>query len=333
MKNTPIVLTLLCTSLVWCSASNAMEDDRLVLDRKVGEDGRNKILVLTEVGLAKAKSLEEFYNQQGESFALSESMKSSEKEKYQRDLNRALEESELAEAIRLSLEGQPSETNSSHGPLENKLQVLKPSDLSLPIVEQEDDSQLKKVLLESAQEEDDSQLKKALLESTQEYEAHREKIAAERTQAQERRNEAIKELKEAREIREIYLQSLHSRRDELKAKETALKEKNLTDKSKLVEDELRELSDMIITLTTEIETFNPLWKEIHEEIMHLLHEGDPRDLPWKQGLFLTRQGGASSLPSSSLDPQSSIPSSVLPNLNGDPSKDSGKNSGSGYTFL
>lgn len=319
MKNTPIVLTFLCTSLVWCSAPQAMEDGRLVLDSKVGDDGRRKILVLTPSGLEKAKSLEEFHNQQKEreSFALLESIKSAEKEEYQRDLNRALEESEFAEAIRLSLEGQPSETNSSHDPLENKFQVLKPSDLSLPIVEQEDDSQLRK----------------ALLESTQEYEAHREKIAEQGRQAQERRNEAINELKEVREIREIQLRSLHSRKDELRSKETALKEKNLTDKSKLVEEELRELSNMINSLTTEIEAFNTLWRKIHEEIMHLIKGGDPRDLPWKQELFLTRQGGISSLPSSSLGSLPSIPPSALPNLNRDPSKDSGKNPGSGYTFL
>ncbi len=307
MKNTSLVLTLLCTSLVWGSAPNAMEE--LVLDRKVGEDGRNKILVLTPSGQAKALAKQEFYDQLNNQRNISsseppksESSKSADDDKaleLSRSLGIPLDELKLAKSLHLSFEEQPLETNPSQDPLETKSQVLKPSGLSLPFVKQEDDSELNTALLESVREEEESQLKRVLLESIQEHEAHKRKLAEERRKAEERRDETRRALEEVRDIRSAQRQSLFSRIKELEAERTIFTQQlldptndliTITEKEsykKWLEEKLEKVRNTMSPLHDEILAFNSLDHQIHEEIMHLIQGGDPRDLPWIQEVLGT----------------------------------------------
>lgn len=437
------ILTLLCTSLVWCSMPKAMEDSSLVLDSKIGEDGQRKILVLTQQGHAKALALQSFYDKQQkkEEDIPKESLKSStndEDVELARTLGLSPQELELSKALHLSFEKQSKEQSTHVSPsLEAKSQPKSP-DIPYPILQEKKDNgpELKPRLLNhgpeinvakerekitdltelvsqisTAQEEawkvylslispdpetealkddeektrrrqareeekgkasknwgmlftlhtatkaelkeletkasieqdDDPELKLALLASRQAHkeeqnkianeirEANERKKAEERQQAQERRNEARRELEEVRAIQTAKRQSLFSRINELEAQKTTWTPALLNPTNDFIpsaenesyknwlEKKLEEVSGMLKPLQDEILAFSTLDTQIHEEIMHLIQGGDPRDLPWKQELSLTQQNETSSLSSSSLTPI--------------PSNDTGKGSGSEHTFF
>ena len=155
MKNTSLVLTLLCTSLVWCSALNAMEGDRLVLDTRPGQK-----LVLTEQGHAKALALQELHDQRNNqrNISSSEPPKSSTEKSADDDnileLSRALgiplEDLKLSKVLHLSFEKQ---LDTQHLVPEANPQP-KPSDIPYPVLREKKDNgpELKTSLLNDVPE-------------------------------------------------------------------------------------------------------------------------------------------------------------------------------------
>ncbi len=144
MKNTSLVLTLLCTSLVWCSSQNAAEeteDGRFVLDTRPGQK-----LVLTEQGHAKALALQELYDQQQNqrNSSFTEPLKSTTEKPTDSDEDSELagilgltpEYLKLSKALHLSFEKQ---LDTAHLVPETNPQP-KPSDIPYPVLREKKDN-------------------------------------------------------------------------------------------------------------------------------------------------------------------------------------------------
>lgn len=303
MKNAPTILMLLCTNLFWSYSLNAMEE-QVVLDKRPGQK-----LVLTDLGRAKAESLQLFHEQQQRrvepshvGFIIPEG--------YDED---------LATALAMSQSSPESVENSEHGPTPRAI------DSTSTIVKEDDDPILKDVLSKSALEYETR--RKKVAEAMEQLEKERAKKRAEFL-----RERAIRELKEVREIQERKGDELRSKIDELEAQRTQLLESKLLpstptdDKFQsppLPNDDVKAISLQLSSLYDQLSSFSPINSLIHEEIMYLLEGGEPRETPWMVELRSSSAAAqaAEREISPSLNPANftfpAIPSSALPTFNSD----------------
>lgn len=323
MKKSPLILTILSTSLTWSSPQNAMED-KVVLDRRSApDDGRPQILVLTEAGRRKAEFLQESYDQEKE-------------RRYNPFHSEGLgEDPELKEAIRLSLEQQTltpknltSFTSSEDPELAEGIRLSLLGNQTTP-------TEISN--LSSVNQEEDPLFQKALTASKQDYEYQQKKIveekeALEKERLNMRRDKIRKALDEETELRSAQKQSLFSKVEELRKEQQNIRNKFISsmDSQQSTEDflknirleaeETKKIDEQAKSLLDEIGSFKEMDDLIYEEIIRLIHGGDPMDLPWMQQLSFAQQGDTPLLSSSS-GSLPSIPSSALPNLNsGSPDK-------------
>ena len=286
MKKSPLILTLLGTSLIWSSPQKAMEgDNHIVLDKRLDASGKSQILVLTETGRANAEALQRSYDEQ------------QEKERALSSHEGFGEDPELAEAIRLSLKDQ-TPTFMTHS--------------TLPIVKEEGDHLLNYMLSVSAREYEEHQQK-----------IDKEKETLEKERLNRRRNEVRKALDEETDLRLAQKHSIFSKIDELIEKKKHINEgfaSLLKDSqslettlkiNQLEEEDLKNINDQINNLSDEISSFREIDNFIHEEIIRLIRGEDPREFPWMQNLinFPVPQSEAGE---NSLFPP--IPSSALPHF-------------------
>lgn len=316
MKKSPLILTILSTSLIWSSPQNAMEGrDHVVLDKRLDPTGKPQILVLTETGREKAMSLQRYYDEQREREHALPRHEASE------------DDPELAEAIRLSLENQtlcltnPTSAAISKDPEFEEAMRLSLKDQTpmlithstLPIVKEEGDQLFNYMLSVSAREYERQQ--KKIVE---------EKEALEKKVAQNKRKKAMKALEEETAIRSAQKHSIISKIDELIEKKKHIAEEfailvndsqslEATRKINQLEDEdIKNINDQISNLSNEISSFREIDNLIHEEIIYLIRGGDPRVLPWMQNLTNPPIPQSEAEENLLFPP---IPSSALPHFN------------------
>jgi hypothetical protein len=331
MKKSPLILTLLSTNLILSSPQNAMEE-QVILDRRVNDDGRSQILVLTPTGHMKAKALQESFDQEKE-------------RKYIPFHPEGLgEDPELAEAIRLSLEEQTPTPNNPTSSMSSEDPELAEG-IRLSVLESQT-TPTTYLTSSSVNEEEDPLFQKALSESGQDYKYQQKKVAEEKEalekeRLQKKRDEIRKELEKERELRSAQIQSLFSRIRELRMQEQQITDKFIPSSYsqqsteeflktiRLQDEETKEIGNQISSIYTEIDSFEKIDDLIHEEVIRLIQGGEPRELPWMQQLtnspVLLGSGTDQPLPSSTLPVSLSegervsslppIPSSALPKLN------------------
>ncbi|MGV8948850.1 MAG: hypothetical protein ACOH2E_05740 [Candidatus Paracaedibacter sp.] len=313
MKKSPLILTLLGTSLIWSSPQQAMEGhDHIVLDKRLDPSGKPQILVLTATGRANAEALQRSYDEQ------------QAKERALLSHEGFGEDPELAEAIRLSLENQtlgltnPTSAATSEDPgLAEAIRLsLKDQTPTLIIPS----------TLPTAKEEGDQHLNYMLSVSAREYEEHQQKIdkekeTLEKKRLNRRRNEVRKALEEETDLRLAQKHSIFSKIDELIEKKKHINEgfafllkdsqslETTLKINQLEEEDLKNINDQIINLSDEISSFREIDNLIHEEIIRLIRGEDPSELPWMQNLINFPQTEAGE---NSLFPP--IPSSALPHF-------------------
>jgi hypothetical protein len=309
MKKSPLILTLLGTSLIWSSPQQAMEGhDHIILDKRLDPSGKPQILVLTATGRANAEALQRSYDEQ------------QAKERALLSHEGFGEDPELAEAIRLSLENQTlGLTNPTSAATSEDPELAEAIRLSLKY-------QTPTLMAPIVKEEGDHLLNYTLSASAREYEEHQQKIdkekeTLEKERLNRRRNEVRKVLEEETDLRLAQKHSIFSKIDELIEKKKHINEgfaSLLKDSqslettlkiNQLEEEDLKNINDQIINLSDEISSFREIDNLIHEEIIRLIRGEDPSELPWMQNLINFPQIEAGE---NSLFPP--IPSSALPHF-------------------